>query len=110
MQGKAHFKKKLTDLKQDLMQRIAAIDRDIRHEDISADWADQASERENDQVLETLGSSSEQELSMINLALQRLESGTYFHCASCGEEIAPARLELLPSTSQCVHCAEQSER
>lgn len=110
MQNKAHFKQKLKDMKQDLTQRIESIDRDIRHEDISADWSDQATERENDQVLETLGASSEQELAMINFALQRLESGRYFHCSDCGEEIGLPRLELLPFTSHCVDCAEKIER
>jgi RNA polymerase-binding protein DksA len=104
------FKKKLLDLKQEVTHRISSIDRDIRHEGMSADWSEQASERENDEVLESLGNSSEQELAMIKFALQRIENGTYFHCDVCGEEIPTARLELLPFTAHCVDCAEKIEQ
>ena len=61
-----------------LEQRISAIDRDIRHEGMSADWSEQASERENDEVLESLGNASETELIMIKAALQRLDDGSLF--------------------------------
>jgi RNA polymerase-binding transcription factor DksA len=97
-------------MKQDISGRISAIDRDIRHEGMSADWTEQASERENDEVLESLGNSSEQELEMINYALQRIESGDYLHCDECGQDIPAARLELLPFTAYCVNCAERIEQ
>ena len=100
-------KQKLLDMKQDVSQRISAIDRDIRHEGMSADWSEQASERENDEVLESLGNSSEQELLLINYALKRIDNGNYFMCDECGADIPPARLELLPFTAHCVNCAEK---
>jgi RNA polymerase-binding transcription factor DksA len=100
-----HFKQILLDMKEEVSGRINSIDRDIRHEGMSAD----ASERENDEVLESLGNSSEQELEMIKFALLRIEDGSYFHCDKCGEEIPPARLELLPFTAYCVNCAEKIE-
>jgi DnaK suppressor protein len=100
-----HFKQILLDLKQEVSGRIDAIDRDIRHEGMSADWSEQASERENDEVLESLGNSSEQELAMIKFALLRIDNGNYFHCDQCGDDIPPARLELLPFTAHCVNCA-----
>lgn len=103
------FKKRLLKMKQDLTHRISSIDRDIRHEGMSADWSEQASERENDEVLESLGNSSEQELQMIKYALMRIEDGSYFHCDECGADIPPARLELLPFTAHCVNCAEKIE-
>ena len=96
----------LLELKREVSGRINAIDRDIRHEGMSADWAEQASERENDEVLESLGNSSEEELVMIKFALQRIEDGSYFQCERCGVDIPNARLELLPFTSHCVNCAD----
>ncbi len=103
------FKKRLLEMQQDLTHRISAIDRDIRHEGMSADWSEQASERENDEVLESLGNTSEQELLMIKYALKRIEDGSYFQCDECGADIPPARLELLPFTAHCVNCAEKIE-
>jgi DnaK suppressor protein len=105
----SHYQKILLDLKHEVSGRISTIDRDIRHEGMSADWSEQATERENDEVLESLGNSSEQELSMINFALQRIEESNYFNCDQCGDTIPRARLDLLPFTAHCVNCAEKSE-
>lgn len=107
MQDLEHFKQMLLERKAEVTSRINAIDKDIKHEDMSSNWTEQATERENDEVLESLGKSSEQELVMINAALKRIESGEYFSCKSCGENIPPDRLELLPFTSHCVNCAGQ---
>ena len=104
-----YFKQKLLKMKQDLSKRITSIDKDIRHEGMSADWSEQASERENDEVLESLGNTSEEALSMIKFALHRIEEGTYFYCNECGEEIPPARLETIPFAAHCVDCAEKLE-
>jgi RNA polymerase-binding protein DksA len=103
------YKEILLQMKQDLTRRISSIDRDIRHEGMTADWSEQASERENDEVLESLGNSSEQELLMIKYALKRIDSGDYFQCDECGDDIPPARLQLLPFTAHCVNCAEKIE-
>jgi RNA polymerase-binding transcription factor len=103
-----HFKHKLTVLKDEVTQRINAIDKDIKHEDISSNWTEQATERENDEVLESLGNSSKQELAMINSALKRIDSGDYFSCSICGEDIPLSRLELLPFSSRCVNCADKT--
>ena len=109
MNDSEHFKQKLTTLKSEISQRIKAIDKDIKHEGMSSDWTEQATERENDEVLESLGNASEQELSMINQALQRIDSGEYFSCSNCGENIPQPRLESLPFTKHCVNCAEKLE-
>jgi RNA polymerase-binding protein DksA len=104
-----HYRKILLDLKREVSGRIKTIDRDVRHEGMSADWSEQASERENDEVLESLGNSSEQELELIKYALLRIDDGSYFNCSACGEEIPIARLDLLPFTPHCVDCAEKIE-
>ncbi len=109
MQDTQEFKDRLITLKNEVTQRMRTIDHDIRHEDMSADWSEQATERENDEVLESLGNTADQELYKINTALQRIENGTYFYCSDCGDEIPPARLELLPFSLLCVSCAEDLE-
>lgn len=108
MKNLEYFKQKLLTLKAEITQRINAIDKDIKHEGMSSNWTEQATERENDEVLESLGNSSEQELVMINAALKRIDSGDYFSCSLCGEEIPSARLELLPFSAHCVNCAEKT--
>ena len=108
MHNLEHFKQQLLTLKTELTQRVNAIDKDMKHEDMSSNWTEQATERENDEVLESLGNSSEHELEMIDAALKRIESGDYFNCSLCGEEIPLSRLELLPSSSRCVDCADKN--
>ncbi len=109
MLNQEQFKSNLMALKQEATHRIKSIDRDIRHEGMTADWTEQATERENDEVLQSLGNTAQQELAMINTALKRIEAGEYFNCSVCGEDIPPARLELLPFSSQCVNCADKLE-
>ena len=108
MQNLEYFKQKLLALKTEISQRINLIDKEIKHEDMSSNWTEQATERENDEVLESLGNSSEQELLQINNALKRIDSGDYFSCNICGEEIPSSRLELLPFSSRCVSCADKN--
>ena len=43
-------------------------------------------------------------LRKIDFALQRLEQGTYFHCANCGQPIPLDRLLAKPSVSLCLAC------
>ena len=109
MQDIENYRQQLLSLKQEITQRINSIDKDIRHEGMSADWEEQATERENDEVLESLGNASEQELAMINAALKRIDEGEYFSCSSCGEDIPHVRLKLLPFTMHCVSCSEKLE-
>lgn len=44
-------------------------------------------------------------LSQVEEALERIESGDYGVCVTCGTGIPVARLDALPYTKQCVECA-----
>lgn len=41
----------------------------------------------------------------IDVALERLDNGTYGDCEDCGEAIPIERLRALPHTTRCVSCA-----
>ena len=43
----------------------------------------------------------------IDAALRRIEENEYGHCAKCGEDIAPARLEHNPAFATCIECAKE---
>jgi DnaK suppressor protein len=45
------------------------------------------------------------ELRRIDAALARIAEGEFGCCVTCGEEIAPKRLELDPTTPVCIACA-----
>lgn len=49
------------------------------------------------------------EISGIQAALSRMESGTYGYCVSCGESIGFQRLQAYPSASRCLQCQSKAE-
>ena len=87
-----------------LRGRLSSIEDELESHD-SKDWEDLATEREGDEVLETLGLSGQQEIRMIEAALQRIVDGEYGHCAKCGAVITAERLDALPFTPFCRDCA-----
>ncbi|MFT5392457.1 MAG: DnaK suppressor protein [Gammaproteobacteria bacterium] len=49
------------------------------------------------------------ELVRIGSALQRMDNGEYGCCLRCDELIAPARLEIAPSATLCIQCAQAAQ-
>lgn len=41
----------------------------------------------------------------IAAAFARMDEGEFGYCTECGEEIAPARLDLDPTAATCIGCA-----
>lgn len=99
------FKSRLLARKLELERQVAAIERDFA-QGRSADFAEQATERENDEVLSAIEQKDRQELAQINQALARMEQGNYDKCAHCGEAIKLARLNVIPFAELCVRCAK----
>jgi RNA polymerase-binding protein DksA len=103
------------ELREQLLARLAALERrvgrlsgDLRHESdpLESDFEEQATQRENDEVLAGLDHAGRRELAAIRAALNRIEAGTYGTCVACGEPIAPQRLRAVPTALRCVGCAE----
>jgi DnaK suppressor protein len=49
-------------------------------------------------------------LDKVDLALKKIEEGTYGKCANCGKSIEAARLRALPHASLCISCKRKEER
>ena len=88
----------------ELLANLARIE-DQLDDPVSKDWEEAASEREDDEVLTALGQQEQAEVRRIDAALARLDEGEYGFCVTCGEEIAEARLDLLPATPFCARHA-----
>ncbi|TDX29217.1 TraR/DksA family transcriptional regulator [Rhodovulum visakhapatnamense] len=101
----------LQDRKRQLLKRLAELDgrlQDIEAEldtHQSKDWGELAVEREEDEVLQGMGSSGLAKVRQIRAALARLEDGSYGFCVRCGDEISAERLDLVPATPFCRICA-----
>lgn len=50
------------------------------------------------------------ELTRINSALNRIESGTFGICEDCEDEIPLKRLRVRPDAALCLNCQETNER
>lgn len=73
----------------------------------AADLADQGSDSYEHEFTLSLLQNQEQTLEEIDEALERLRLGTFGRCEECGTAIARARLQALPYTRHCVHCARK---
>ncbi len=100
----AHFKAKMIKRLDELGHRLEDIEHEL-DEPMNDDFSERATEREGDEVLETLGNTGLQEIRLITAALKRIDKGTYGDCMTCGNEILSERLELVPHATQCRKCA-----
>ena len=105
------IRRQLLQRRDEINRRIQKITDEVRHSDgpLPSDFSEQATERENEEVLDALGEAGRRELSQINRALARIEAGEFGICAGCGEPIPPERLAVMPTSEYCVHCAERQD-
>lgn len=102
----------LTKRKKQLLTRLSELDHRLHviDDELDAtqtrDWEELAVEREGDEVLEGIGQSGLAEIQRIRAALERIEDGSYGYCVTCGDVIAPERLDLVPATPFCSGCAK----
>ena len=101
----------LIDRRAELLERGKRIHENIHHRDepLSADFADQAIELENRELLEALDDEVKLELRQIERALIRLDEEEYEFCATCGDGVGEERLNALPYTTLCIRCATAQE-
>lgn len=88
----------------ELRARLVRIEDELEAP-VSERFEEQATEREDDEVLEDLGAAGEKEIRMITAALDRVANGSYGTCANCGDPIGEERLDALPATPLCRDCA-----
>lgn len=104
-------KKRLLSLRQEYTQRIDAIQEDTHHknEPVEKDFAEQATQSENDDVLAALDDEAQHMIMYIDAALSRINKGTYGICTACNEPISEQRLQAVPYAGLCINCAEKRD-
>jgi RNA polymerase-binding protein DksA len=105
------IEKALREKRDELLHRAERLHKDVHHRDepIEKDFAEQAVELENLEVLLELDRETRLELKNVLEALSRIEDDEYGICQSCGEAILEARLKALPYIQTCFRCAEEQE-
>ncbi len=72
--------------------------------------ADQGSDTMEREIAFTLASREGRFLHHLNEALERIDSGTYGRCRTCGGDISKPRLEAVPHATQCIKCKNNEEK
>ncbi|ERS12435.1 MULTISPECIES: TraR/DksA family transcriptional regulator [Marinobacter] len=103
----ANRKSELETLKADLEARLSRYQAHQRREAgaLEKDFEEQASQTQNDEVVDSLEAETRAELQQIDHALERIDQGAGNECEQCGNDIDPRRLQVLPYTTVCVDCA-----
>ena len=90
------------------MRRELAVQRE-RAESKAADEVDKATDAYDEDLSFEIATANDQELGEIQVALEKIDKGTYGECEICGCTISPSRLKILPSATTCVSCRGQEE-
>lgn len=72
--------------------------------EVPQDWQERGAFLQNDEVLEGLEAHARERVEAIDRALKRIDSPNWGVC-TCGKKIAPARMEAMPTATQCMKCA-----
>ena len=97
----------------DTARRLAALERDFDNLVESARQANADDEHDPEgatlaferQHLAALIDQARQRLCAIEIAMERIEDGSYGRCERCGEPIGGERLAARPTATTCVRCA-----
>ena len=103
-------KKQLQSLRDEYTHRIDAIEIETHHkeEPVEKDFAEQATQSENDDVLAALDDEAQHMVMQIDAALSRIDQGAYGICKDCSEPIPDNRLQAAPFVTMCISCAERA--
>lgn len=105
-----HFRRILEDMKIELSQDIDRAVHTMQDEaTVFADPNDRASQ-ESDMTLELRNRDRERKLiKKIDEIIEKIDSGDYGYCESCGIEIGLKRLEARPTATLCIDCKTLDE-
>lgn len=105
------FKKILDEEKRKILRHLEVLSSSSEEEldTNSSDPVDIASTEINQANLQKIGKRETYLLKKIDLALKKIEDGTFGECESCGEQISVARLMARPVAQLCIDCKTDQE-
>jgi RNA polymerase-binding transcription factor DksA len=96
-----------------IQEEIDSVNHELRNLDVKLENKPEWSLGEGDPSVHewemnyALKKEVERRLQSLQIALQKLEHGSYAICEVCGKPIDPERLAILPETTRCVDCARK---
>jgi DnaK suppressor protein len=105
------FKRGLCEQVRELQQTIDRVEKDIRDAAGSdADSLDLSSCNATRELMAGRNSQNHRKLKMVELALERIQNGSFGACVACGGAIGLKRLQAVPSANRCLECQDGLER
>ena len=106
-----NLKKLLEDEKKKILHHLEDLSDSAEEEKElgSGDSVDIASLEISQASLQKIGKREGSLLKKIDLALSKIEGGTFGECENCGQEIAVARLMARPVAQLCIDCKTEQE-
>lgn len=107
----------LNKIKEDLLKKkeqiLKSLDEfsksDINEKTGVGDDADTVTEELSRETQYRLSQADRETLFLIDLALRKIENGTYGICEECGAQIGEKRLEAIPWVRLCIDCSQNEE-
>jgi DnaK suppressor protein len=108
--AKKDLRKKLEDMRQEIVDQVRAKDGRSRPVDYMGDMGDHATIDMEAAYAHIFDERLRRRLQLIEDALEALDNGDYGLCEECEEPINEKRLQLKPFARFCVRCQSELER
>jgi len=99
--------------REDLLRNMQRAELETKQLEQSAevkDSADLATDAYEIEFSSELSDTERRSLTEIELALERIKTGEYGRCVTCGKKIPKIRLAAMPSARLCIDCQTQREQ
>jgi DnaK suppressor protein len=103
------IRKRLIEERERLLKEAETALNALPEEELYADMGDQAQSDLDKNFMLRLRSREQKLLKKIELAIEKIDNGTYGICEVCGCEIGIKRLEARPVTTMCIECKTEQE-
>jgi DnaK suppressor protein len=104
------LKKLLVNRRREILEQVAHLE--FEREELEQHFIESidSAQKENlAQLIHKLDERGKEEIEEIDLAIDKMESGSYGRCELCGKSIPFKRLKVLPATRLCRKCAQKYE-
>ncbi len=100
----------LIDKKNSILESLAnTTNDDLNEKNGVEDAADVVTSELSRETVYKLSQAERETLFLIELALKKIENGTYGICEECGAVIGEKRLEAIPWVRLCIDCSQNEE-
>jgi len=107
------YRKLLIERRNELVQSVRDQAQEAPEATLQGATGDSADQAASDYMVELFGALLEKQagtLEEVELALKKMDAGTYGTCETCREEIAAKRLKAIPWARNCRECQERLDR